>query len=231
MSDSFPTQPEPSALDRAVAALRHGRADQAEAILAALDVDTLPPAHQGPALGMHAQALFLLGRLQDAKPVLRAAMRTAKSRGDLPGLEALRGLNAQLYAQLQEEAEQTRLAAEEAGRLAIPLEQLLAQATTPQEACTAVIAKANALAGAGDPGAVGLALEGWERADKLPQSFVRERVLARLCQAKANPAQAEAYLNAARDLADKNSEPQLLAAVVQAAKAQAVVFAPKGAGL
>ena len=180
---------------------------------------------------MHAQALFLLGRLQEAKPVLRAAMRTAKSRGDLPGLEALRGLNAQLYAQLQEEAEQTRLAAEEAGRMAIPLEQLLAQAKTPQEACMAVIAKANALAGAGDSGAVGLALEGWERADKLAPGFVRERVLARLCQAKANPAQAETYLNAARDLADRNSEPQLLAAVVQAARAQAVVFAPKGAGL
>lgn len=199
--------------------------------MAALDVETLSPAHQGPALGMHAQALFLLGRLQEAKPVLRGAMRIAKARGDLPGLEALRGLNAQLYAQLQEEAEQTRLAAEEAGRMAIPLEQLLAQAKTPQEACVAVVAKANALAGAGDPDAVGLALEGWERADKLAPGFVRERVLARLCQAKANPAQAEAYLNAARELADKNSEPQLLAAVMQAARAQSVVFAPKGAGL
>ncbi len=231
MSGSFPTQPEPSALDRAVAALRHGRADQAEAILAAVDPETLPPAHQGPALGMRAQALFQLGRLQEAKPVLRAAMRVAKSRGDLPGLEALRGLNAQLYAKLQEEAEQTRLAAEEAGRMAIPLEQLLAQAKTPQEACTAVIAKANALAGAGDPDAVDLALQGWERADKLPDGFVRERVLARLCQAKANPLQAETYLTAARDLADKNSEPQLLAAVIQAARGQSIVFAPKGAGL
>ncbi len=231
MSGSFPTAPEPSALDKAVAALRHGRADQAEAILAAVDPATLPPAHQGPALGMRAQALFQLGRLQEAKPVLRAAMRIAKSRGDLPGLEALRGLNSQLYAQLQEQAEQTRLAAEEAGRMAIPLEQLLAQAKSPEEACLAVVAKANALAGAGDPDAVTLALEGWERADALPPGFVRERVLARLCQAKANPAQAEHYLNAAREIADKNSEPQLLAAVVQAAKQSSVVFAPKGAGL
>lgn len=218
-------------MDQAVAALRHGRPQEAEGLLGqVLDQDP-PLSLRGPALGLRAQALMQLARLSEAKECLRAAMRIARELDDQVGYQALRGLNTQLYAELAEQAKQTGLSLDAQEQLARPLADVLADAKTPQDACMAVIARASAHASVDNPQALSLSDDAWERAQALPPTCVRERVLARLCQARAHADDPVPYLEAARDLADRNSESTLLAAVVQAARAQGHVFAPKGAGL
>lgn len=206
-------------LDAVVRALRHGRHADALSTLDAALASPLPPDLEGRARGMRAQALFALGRLNDAKLEVRHAMRVARALQDQTGLDQLRGLNGQIYAALAAEAEQARLRAESAAQDTLTLDQLLAAATTDDERAHAWVLKART---APDTAWVQGALE---RVDGLACG-VKPRVILRLELAERDPERRAHWLEQARALADRAEEFQLLAAVAQTARRLGVQLSP-----
>ncbi len=203
-------------MDRALQALRAGRWAQGQELLEELLAQPQPPTVEGPLRGMHAQRLLELDRCEEAKDELRHAMRIAKALGDQGAIDALRALNGRVYAQLAHQREQARLAAAQRSELARPLDEQLAQATSPAERCSVLLARANA----------DQDLELAERArQEAEQAGPRERVLSRLCLARLRPREAETMLREAHAIADAAEEPQLVAAIAQAARAAGVDFA------
>ena len=178
-----------------LALLRAGRWAEAEAPLrAALEEGSAP---RGPLLGLLAQALYELGRLDEAKESCREAMREARGTGDLAGMEALRALNGRIYARLAE--------------LALPEED-----PSGLEGVERLVHEAQRSAGAE-------ALRLARRALELAAS-PRELVLSHLALARAQPEAAEAHLRAAHAVADEHEEAQLVAAVAKAARLAGVDF-------
>lgn len=203
-------------LDQAVRALRTGRWGRGRELLEVLLAEPQPPTVEGPLRGMLAQALLELDRCEEAKDELRHALRIAKALGDQKAIDQLRALNGRVYAQLAHEREQARLAQAQQAELQRPLDELLARASTPAERCTVLLGKANAELD------LDLALRAREEAE---HAGPREQVLARLCLARLQPRRAEAMLREAHRIADTHEEPQLVAAIAQAARAAGVDFA------
>ena len=213
-------------LDEPVEALREERFGEALFLLdATLMANVLPEPARARALGMRAQALLGLGQLDRAKEGLVLALRAARALGDADGVTQLRGLNQTIYAALAHKSEQARLAAEEAALLQEPLERLLDAAQSPHERVMALIRKANQAADLLTPD-VPLARRAVAESDAL-QDGIREQVLARLCLARACPAEAPRWLADARDRADEADEPNLVGAVASAARAIGVRLAER----
>ena len=96
-------------LREAVSAMERGDAEAALPVLEEALLDTnVPPPVRARVLGLNAQALLMLGRLDHAKMAVREALRAARELGDARGLQQLRGLNGQIYAALAQHAEQQR---------------------------------------------------------------------------------------------------------------------------
>lgn len=203
--------------DAAVAALRGGRPEEALGPLEAVLAAAPPPALEARAHGLHGQALLGCGRVEEARAAVQRAMRLARARGDASGLEALRALNGQVYAELARRDEQRRLAEAEAAELAAPLPELLAQAQTEEERVMVLVRKASAL-----PPAEGLPLAEEAAAAAGPTLSVRARVLSLLALARCDPQRAPGALERAMALADEADEAQLVAAIVAAGRAAGV---------
>jgi hypothetical protein len=206
-------------LEAVVRALRHGRHEDALALLDTGLASPQPPETEGRARGMRAQALLSLGRLQDAKLEVRHAMRIARALGDQAGLDQLRALNGQIYGALAAEAEQARLRAESAAQDTQSLDTLLAAATTDDERAHAWVLKART---ATELSWVRDALTTVDALD----CGVKPRVILRLELAERDATGRADWLEQARALADAAGEFQLLAAVAQTARRLGVQLAP-----
>ena len=193
---------------------------------ALLDPQTTPQV-AARVMGLRAQALLMLERLDEAKLQCRDALRAARAINDSRGLQQLRGLNGQIYAALAHAAEQSRLHHEERAAMGRSLEELLGEATDDSERAMVYIRRASFLADEGDDvQARTSAAEGLRRAETA--GGVRERVLALLCMARVDRHQAEGCLRRAHAIADDAEEAQLIAAIARAARAEGVdLFSPR----
>ena len=206
-------------LPRAVALLGARRWAEGAQVLERVLEGPLTEGQRGPALGMYAQALLELGRLDEAKDAVRQAMRVAKGLGDSRGLAQLRALNGRVYGELAARQDRQRVELEEAQALERPLAELLAEAADDRARADVHLRKANARIDRGEDGAA-LARAGLELARSA--GAVREQVLCMLCLARVEDT--EGWLRQAHTLADDAEEPQLVAAIAKAARTAGVDF-------
>jgi hypothetical protein len=215
-------------LQAAVQSMERQQPEEAlPALEAALEDPQTPPEVAARVMGLRAQALLMLERLNDAKLQCRDALRAARTLNDTRGLQQLRGLNGQIYAALAHAAEQRRLHDEERAAMGRSLEELLGEATDDAARAMVYIRRASFLADEGDDvQARASATEGLRRAETA--GGVRERVLALLCMARVDRHQAERCIRAAHAVADEAEEAQLIAAIARAARAEGVdLFSPR----
>ena len=218
----------PQALLDAVAFLRTGRDRAAlEALDTVVDGDGdgggLSDALAARALGLRAQALSQLGRLEEAVEDVDDAIRLARALGDKEGIKQLRGLSGQLRASLAAAAQRK---ATSTATAETPLSALLSDDMPPLERAMVLVRKADAELDVGRIAAGRfLAARALEVARAEPES-TREQVYAWLALARAEPERASQHLHDARDLADRTNNQAMITAVAHAARAAGVVFEP-----
>lgn len=213
-------------LREAVAALERGDAEAALPVLEEALLDTnVPPPVRARVLGLNAQALLMLGRLDQSKMAVREALRAARALGDARGLQQLRGLNGQIYAALAQHAEQRRLRDEERAEMGRSLEALLGDANDDAARAMVFIRRASFRADEGDEaGALADAEEGLRRAREA--GGTREKVLGLLCLARVARERAGSLIREAHQVADAAEEAQLIFAIARAARAEGVDLSP-----
>jgi tetratricopeptide (TPR) repeat protein len=214
------------ALLAAVEALRDRQPGEALVCLDDALAGGLAPELEARARGMRAQALLLLGRPEEARDAVNAAIRAARALGDSEGVQQLRALSGQIHAALAGEAAREQGRKESARVAATPLRELLDPEAPPLEQAMSLLKKADAEIDAGRPGAGAfLAARALDLA-RAHGEGVREQVYALLTLVRARPEQAEALLAEAWEIADRGDNQAMVTAVAQAARSAGVPLAP-----
>jgi hypothetical protein len=209
-------------LTRAVEALRRGEPSRALPDLAAAWSDPELAAAtdlidvRARVGSLYASALLELSRVDEADRVCRDTLRLLRGLGDPNGLHHVRELQDRVTKAVVEAREMQARMAEAAVVAATPLEDLLANAATPDQRAGTLVRKATALLDVGQlDDAADLAFVALDVARA--NGLVTWEVFARLALVRAEVEGTRAHLHAAHAAAVNASEFNLVSAIVRAA--------------
>jgi hypothetical protein len=206
-----------------VAALRQQRWSDAEAQLrpvyqdaelaAAADLSDV----RARVCSLYAQAALEAGALDEADAACRQALRLLRLLRDKAGLDEVRALQDRVVAALVERREQEARLAEQRRVAETPTDELLAEATTPEQRMELLVKRADAL-GAVQRAAEGVALASEALDLATRHADTRWTVLAHLSLLRLRPSHAQQHLWAAHACAEAASEFNLVSMVARAAE-------------